>query len=188
MIRRRSWRLAALQKNPPRAGSHFINITKLEIHPSGQDVVIAASFCIAEKWDPTEALSGCGSGYLRGVPQYDPKSQTIRIVNVHYDVLTENWMLSVMRGLAGDDLGKGLEKALQFKVGDQIGKVRHQVSAALAHPQGSVVTVSGHGAELRPGDTDLEPRRLRGDDVGRRQRQSRRAYVRPLVIEPVALL
>jgi hypothetical protein len=142
--------LEALQKNPPRAGSHFINITKLEFIPSGQDVVIAASFCIAEKWDPTEATTGCGSGYLRGVPQFDPRSQTIRIVNVHYDVLTENWMLSVMRELAGDDLGKTMEKSLQFKVGDQIAKVEAQVSAVLAHPQGNVVTVSGQVKNYGP--------------------------------------
>jgi len=135
--------MAELAKNPPHAGSHGITITKLEILPSGQDVVIAASFCVSQNWDPTDVLSGCGSGYLRGVPQYDAKNQIIRIVNVHYDVLTENWMLSVMRGLSGDDLGKSLEKALQFKVGDQIRRVQDQVSAALAHPQGSVVTVSG---------------------------------------------
>lgn len=142
--------LAALQKNPPRAGSHLINITKLEFIPSGQDVVIAASFCIAEKWDPTEATTGCGSGYLRGVPQYDPASATIRVVNIHYDVLTENWMLSVMRGLAGDDLGKAMDKALQFKVGDQIAKVQAQVAATLAHPQGNVVTVSGQVRNYGP--------------------------------------
>lgn len=135
--------LDVLKKNPPRSGTHTINVSKLEILPSGQDVVIAASFCIAEKYDPTEFLTGCGSGYLRGVPQYDAKSQTIRVVNVKYDVLTQNFMLSVMRGLAGDDLGKAMEKALQFKVGDQIAKVQAQVASSLSHPQGNVVAVSG---------------------------------------------
>lgn len=135
--------LDALTKNPPRAGSHTVRITKLDILPSGQDVVIAATFCIAEKYDPTDALSGCGSGYLRGVPQYDAKTETIRIANVRYDVLTQNWMLSVMRGLAGDDLGKQMEKALQYKVGSQIRGVQAQVRAALAKPQGNAVTVSG---------------------------------------------
>ena len=142
--------LDVMKKNPPRAGTHTINVTKLEIIPSGQDVVIAASFCIAEKYDPTEALTGCGSGYLRGVPQYDAKAQIIRVANVHYDVLTQNFMLSVMRGLSGDDLGKAMEKALQFKVGDQIAKVQAQVAASLAHPQGSVVTVSGQVQSFSP--------------------------------------
>lgn len=135
--------LDLLAKNPPRVGSHTLKITKLDILPSGQDVVIAASFCIGENFDPADVLSGCGSGYLRGVPQYDTQSQTIRIANVRYDVLTQNWMLSVMRGLAGGDLGHEMEKALQFKVGSQIGNIQAQVSAALARPQGSVVAVSG---------------------------------------------
>jgi hypothetical protein len=142
--------LEALQKNPPRAGTHTINISKLEIIPSGQDVVIAASFCIAEKYDPSEALSGCGSGYLRGVPVYDAGDQSIRIANLHYDVLTQNWMLSAMRGLAGDDLGKDMEKALQFKLGGQIKQLQAQVSAALAKPQGGPVSVSGTVQDYGP--------------------------------------
>jgi hypothetical protein len=135
--------LEALAKNPPRVGSHRLNITALKIIPSGQDVVIEAGFCIVESWDPTDVTSGCGSGYLRGVPQFDAKSQTIRIANVRYDVLTQNWMLSAMRGLAGGDLAKAMEKALQFKVDGQIKAMQAQVSAALAKPQGNGVTISG---------------------------------------------
>lgn len=142
--------LDAMKKNPPRAGTHTINISKLEFLPSGQDVVISAAFCIAEKYDPTDALTGCGSGYLRGVPEFDAASQTIRITHVRYDVLTQNWMLSVMRGLAGDDLGKAMEKALQFKVGGQIKQVQSQVAGALARPQGSVVMVSGQVQSFGP--------------------------------------
>lgn len=142
--------LEAMQKKPPRAGSHTIAVSKLEIIPSGQDVVIYASFCIGERWDPTEALSGCGSGYLRGQPQFDPVTETIRIANLHFDVLTQDWMLRMMRGLAGGDLGKAMEKALQFKVGDQIRKVQSDVAAALAKPQGGVVAISGEVQSFGP--------------------------------------
>jgi len=136
--------LDALKKNPPRVGSHLLQITALKIMPSGQDVVIEAGFCIAEKWDPTDAFSGCGSGYLRGVPQFDAASQTIRITNVHYDMLTQNWMLSAMRGLAGDDLGKAMEKALQFNVSGQIKSVQDSVRASLSRPTGGEgVFISG---------------------------------------------
>ncbi|GAA0542450.1 hypothetical protein FHS83_000265 [Rhizomicrobium palustre] len=135
--------LDALKKNPPRVGSHLLQINALKIMPSGQDVVIEAGFCIAEKWDPTDTFSGCGSGYLRGVPQFDTASQTIRIVNVHYDVLTQNWMLSVMRGLAGGDLAKAMEKALQFNVSGQIKGVQDSVRASLSRPQGEGVMISG---------------------------------------------
>lgn len=136
--------LAALQKTPPRIGTHLLQINAIKIMPSGQDVVIQAGFCIAEKWDPTDAFSGCGSGYLRGVPQFDAKSQTIRIVNVRYDVLTQNWMLSAMRGLAGDDLGKAMEQALQFNVSGQIKGVQDSVRASLSHAMGGEgIAVSG---------------------------------------------
>lgn len=128
--------LAALQKNPPRVGSHLLQITALKIMPSGQDVVIQAGFCIAEKWDPTDAFSGCGSGYLRGMPRFDAKSQTVRIENVRYDVLTQNWMLSVMRGLAGGDLAKAMEQALQFNVAGQIKGAQDSVRASLSKPMG----------------------------------------------------
>jgi len=142
--------LEALAKNPPRVGSHRLNITALKIMPSGQDVVIEAGFCIAENWDPVDALSGCGSGYLRGVPEFDAQSQTIRITRIHYDVLTQNWMLSAMRGLAGGDLAKAMEQALQFNVGGQIKAMQSQVSAALAKPQGNVVTISGEVQAFGP--------------------------------------
>jgi hypothetical protein len=135
--------LQALKKNPPRVGTHALAINALKIMPSGQDVVIEAGFCITEKWDPADSFAGCGSGYLRGVPEFDAKTQTIKITHVRYDVLTQNWMLSVMRGLAGGDLAKAMEQALQFKVESQIKDVQHQVSAALSKPQGSVVTISG---------------------------------------------
>lgn len=142
--------LNILQKNPPRIGSHILQIQSLKITPSGQDVVIEAGFCIAEKWDPSDTFSGCGSGYLRGVPQFDAASQTIRIAHVRYDVLTQNWMLSAMRGLAGDDLGKAMEQALQFNVAGQIKAAQNSVSAALAHPQGNVVTISGSVERFGP--------------------------------------
>ncbi|MDR3528043.1 MAG: DUF4403 family protein [Rhizomicrobium sp.] len=142
--------LDVLAKNPPRVGSHRLNITALKITPSGQDVVIEAGFCIVESWDPTDVSSGCGSGYLRGVPEFDATSQTIRISNVHYDVLTQNWMLSAMRGLAGGDLAKAMEQALQFGVGGQIKAMQTQVSAALAKPQGNVVTISGEVQSFGP--------------------------------------
>jgi hypothetical protein len=135
--------LAALKKNPPRAGSHTIRIEKLAILPSGQDVVVATSFCIEQNWDPTDMLSGCGSGYLRGTPQYDVQARVIRIVNLHFDVATEDIILGTMHSLAGPDLGKSMEKGLKFDVGKEIDRMQQQVAAALASPQGRDIVLSG---------------------------------------------
>jgi hypothetical protein len=135
--------LDQLKKKPLRAGSHGLRIDKLQIIPSGKDVVVAASFCVTQNWDPTDALSGCGSGYLRGTPAYDAKARAIRIVGVHYDILTEDLMLKVMHSLAGPELGHELEKGLKFDIGKDIDRIEHDVAAALAKPQGDAVSVSG---------------------------------------------
>jgi hypothetical protein len=111
--------------------------------PSGQDVVIAATFCVSQGWDPFGWFDSCGEGYLRGTPQFDAHTATIRIVNVHYDIATEGMIMAAMRYLAGDQLGKALETKLVFNVGRDIDKLDTELKTALAKPQGRGVTVSG---------------------------------------------
>jgi hypothetical protein len=120
-----------------------VRFARLEILPSGQDVILAASFCVDQRWDPTGLLSSCGSGYLRGLPKFDAASGTIRVVNVHYDVLTQGLMLSAVHALAGAALGHDLETRLTFSVASDLAKLRNQIGEAIARPQGRDVTISG---------------------------------------------
>ena len=132
-----------LSKSSIRFSGGNVHFEKLEILPSGEDVVVATRFCVSQGWDPFGLLDSCGEGYLRGVPQFDAKTNTIRIANVHYDIATEGLILRAMRFLSGDALGKFLETKLVFNVAHDIDRLDAELKTALARPQGRGVTVSG---------------------------------------------
>jgi len=133
-----------LADKPVKVGGMTVDFKALSIEPSGQDVVVAIRFCVKQGWDPFGWFDSCGDGYLRGVPQFDATAQTIRIAHVHYDIGTEDVLLSALRALAGDQLGKALETKLVFRVGDEMAKLDDQIRTALAKPQGRGVRIWGN--------------------------------------------
>ncbi|HTQ14890.1 MAG TPA: DUF4403 family protein [Rhizomicrobium sp.] len=135
--------LARLQKKPPRIKGANIKFDRLEILPSGQDVIVSTHFCVGESWDPFGWFTSCGTGYLRGVPKFDSANGTIRVTNMHYDVATEGAILAAMKFLAGDELGRALEKNLVFSVATDLDKLDDEVRAALAKPQGKGIQIRG---------------------------------------------
>lgn len=135
--------MAHMKKHPLKAGGAKVEIDKLRILPSGQDVIVAAHFCVGQKWDFTGLLSSCGDGYLRGVPKFDVATGKLHIDNVHYDVGTENLMLRLMKYLAGDALGKALQEHLVFDESKDIAKLKSDIRDALAKPQGKGVVLTG---------------------------------------------
>jgi hypothetical protein len=135
--------LARLQKKPPHVAHANVRFTKLEILPSGRDVIVATRFCVSQDWDPTGWFDSCGEGYLRGVPKFDAATGTIHIANVHYDVATEGAILSAMKFLAGDELGKAIEQNMVFSVAGDLAKLDDEVKTALAKPQGKGVQLRG---------------------------------------------
>jgi hypothetical protein len=132
-----------LKKKPLHVGKTQVRIDKLQILPSGQDLVVAARFCVVQSWDFTHLLDSCGDVYLHGAPQFDANTNTIRIVNLHYDIATENLMLKLMHALAGDELGKALEQHLVFDESREVSKLKNQISAALAKSQGRGIAITG---------------------------------------------
>jgi len=132
-----------LQKHPLRAGLTNVKLDKLHILPSGKDVVVAGHFCIAQKWDFTGLFDSCGDGYLRGTPKFDGPTSTLRITNLHYDTATQNLMLRIVRSIAGDELGKALEKDLVFDESRELAKLKASLRDALAKPQGRGVELTG---------------------------------------------
>ncbi|MGH6878668.1 MAG: DUF4403 family protein, partial [Rhizomicrobium sp.] len=133
-------RLAA---RPLRIGGMRVRVDALSILPSGQDVIVAASFCVRQGWDPFGWFDSCGTGYLRGAPEFESRSQTIRIANVHYDIATESLLLSVLKALAGNAFAKTLEPRLVFAVGGDIARLHAELISALAKPQGREIRISG---------------------------------------------
>lgn len=132
-----------LQKSPIKIGGAKLRFEKLDILPSGQDVVVAARFCVSQSWDPFGWFDSCGEGYLRGAPEFDAHTNTIRIAHVHYDIGTEGMILAAMRYLAGDQLSKALETKLVYFLGRDLDKLDGELKTALAKPQGRGVTIAG---------------------------------------------
>jgi hypothetical protein len=135
--------LTQIQKKPPHVGSAQIKITNLQILPSGQDVVVALHFCVAQKWDVFGWFDSCGDGYLRGTPIFDAATNNVRITNVHYDIGTQSMLLAAMRWLAGDELAAQIQSHLAFNVAHDMDKLEASVTKALAKPQGKGVVISG---------------------------------------------
>jgi hypothetical protein len=134
--------LASLAKRPPKAAGMTITISRLEILPSGQDVVVATHFCADPSWDPFGWFASCGDVYLRGVPVFDPEPKTIRVDHLHYDVASASLMLNAVKALAGDQLSRMLQAHLVFHEAGQIDRLENQITHVLARPQGRDLSVS----------------------------------------------
>jgi hypothetical protein len=134
--------LASLNRRPPKAAGMKVTFSRLQILPSGQDVVVATGFCADPSWDPFGWFASCGDVYLRGVPVFDPADRTIRVDRLHYDVASANLMLSALKSLAGDELTRLLETHLVFHEANQIDRLQNQITQVLARPQGREVSVS----------------------------------------------
>lgn len=132
-----------LAKQPLGIAGMSVRVTNLAILPSGRDVIVAARFCVKQPWDVFGWFDACGAGYLRGVPEYVARTQTIHVANLRYDVPTENLLLSTLKPLAGRTLGQALEAKLVFNVGDDIAKLEREVTVVLAKPRGGAVRISG---------------------------------------------
>jgi hypothetical protein len=134
--------LASLVRRPPKAGGMSVTFSKLQILPSGEDVVVATHFCADPSWDPFGWFASCGDVYLRGVPVFDPGEKTIRVDRLHYDVASANLMLSAVKALAGDELTRLLQSHLVFREANQIDRLEGQITQVLARPQGRDISVS----------------------------------------------
>ena len=142
--------LKRLHDRPPHIGGAKLRFGKLEILPSGEDVVMAAHFCVAQAWDPFGWFDACGEAYLRGVPKFDPATGTIRVIHVRYDIASENAMLAAMRALAGGELGKDLETKLVFDVSKDIAKLENDLRTTLAKRPARGVIITGQIASFGP--------------------------------------
>ncbi len=135
--------MARLAHHPVSLHGEQIRFSALHILPSGGDVIVAARFCVKQPFDFFGWFDSCGTGYLRGAPQYDPRTQTIRIMRVHYDIATADALLATMKFLAGNALGQELQSRLVFRVGPDLGKFENEIRAALARPPKRGVSITG---------------------------------------------
>ncbi len=142
--------LKRLHERPPRVRGANVRFDQLRILPSGEDVIVAAHFCVAQGWDPFGWFDACGEAYLRGAPEFDPATETIRISHVHYDIASENAMLAAVRALAGGELGKALETKLVFDVSKDILKLQNDLRTALVKRAARGVIIAGQIRSFGP--------------------------------------
>jgi hypothetical protein len=124
-------------------GSATVRFEKLQILPSGHDVVVALRFCVAQSWDPFGWFDACGDGFLRGVPVFDAATGTIRIANVHYDIATQNLVLNLLKAFESDELDRLVQNNLVFSVSRDLAKLDAELKTALAKPQKRGVSITG---------------------------------------------
>jgi hypothetical protein len=134
--------MASLSSRPPRIAAMTVHFDRLQFLPSGHDVIVAAKLCADPHWDWFGWFASCGTVYLRGKPVFDPARQTIRIDDLHYDIASANLMLSAMRALAGSALTQSLQAHLVFHEAAEIGRLKGQITSALAKPQGRDLSIS----------------------------------------------
>ncbi len=132
----------SLAKKPPRLAGMKLQFTKIQILPSGQDVVVGARFCADPDWDFLGWFASCGTVYLRGAPQFDSHSRTFRIARLHYDIASADLMLGALHALAGERLSEALQSHLVFDEAREIDRLETEIATALAKPQGRDVTLS----------------------------------------------
>lgn len=125
------------------AGAIRVRVSELEIIPSRDDVVMAAKLCLAEGWDPFGWFDTCVHGYLRGVPVFNSETDTLRIMNISYDIGTANLLVGSWEALTGSVFTHELEKRLVFDLSDKIGGLKEQIAAALTKGTGGDIAISG---------------------------------------------
>jgi hypothetical protein len=133
-----------LKKMPLRAAGMNLKLDKLQILPSGQDLVVQTHFCFAKNWDFTHLLDSCGDVYLRGSPRLDAHTGKIEVTDLHYDVASQNVMLRVVQALAGDALAKLIQPHLVFDESHEIAKLKSEIAAAIEKPKGRGIVLAGH--------------------------------------------
>lgn len=133
-----------LKKKPLRAAGMNLRFDKLQIFPSGGDLVVQTHFCFGKNWDFTHLLDSCGDVYLRGAARLDPHSGKIEVTNLHYDLQSQNLMLRIVGALSGDALAKVIAPHLVFDESREIAKLKGEIAAAIEKPQGRGLTLSGH--------------------------------------------
>ncbi len=104
-------------------GGRSITITKLDIYPSNNYLIVKAD------------LKGSLEGviYLRGQPFYDTKTRTIYLRELTYDLDTRNVLYRAANWLLQGSFARMLEKQLTFPVGDQIDEAKKALQARLTN-------------------------------------------------------
>jgi hypothetical protein len=133
---------AVLARHPSHVAGMSLRFADVKILPSGSDVVLETRFCTDPDLPMLGWLKTCGTGYLRGVPRFDAKSGVIRITDIRYETTSGDFGLRALNFFARGLLSTALEQSLVFEEKRQIERLNRQVTAALAKPVGSGLSIA----------------------------------------------
>jgi hypothetical protein len=134
--------LSSLTHNPPRVAGMTLTFSSLRILPSRDDVVVEMRFCARPAWDVTGWFAPCAHLYLRGTPAFDPRTRTMRVTGLHYDIASANAQLRILHTIASEKIAGMIGHTLVFDVSRQIAREEEQTREQLAIPHGKTFAIS----------------------------------------------
>jgi hypothetical protein len=134
--------MASLSRSKPHIEGMTLKFTRLQILPSGQDVVVSARVCASPNWHVMSWLASCGTINLRGVPKFDATTQVIRVTDLRYDIADTSLLPRFVRALVGERLASILQSHLVFDEAKELNRLKAQVTTALAKPEGGQLSIS----------------------------------------------
>jgi hypothetical protein len=131
------------------AGHSSITIDKIEVYPSGQQIVLALhiSASLPGKW-----LNSRGWIYLTAAPNVDPSTQTLRATNLHLTRELDNAAISALTAILHGPIESFLQQHAVFDMKPAIENGRDEMTKALAHlaeTQKVVIAVTDNFAGVR---------------------------------------
>ncbi len=127
---------------------YSVQIRKIELYGQEERLVIKAG------------LSGSISGniYLKGIPRYDPASQTIYLEDLEYDLNTRNVLIKAANWLLHAKFLRMMKEAMVFPIAEELGALTETIRTSLANQTISEgITLKGKLNEALPDKINLTP-------------------------------
>jgi hypothetical protein len=134
-----------------REGRNRVTIDRLDLYGQSEFLIIKAG------------LSGTITGdiYLKGIPEYDPLSKTIRLRDLAYDFDTKNVLAKAANWLLHGTFARTLRQQLTIPVGPQLDALRQGLQTQLDHQTlAPGVTLTGQLDTIVPDRVHLTPTAL----------------------------
>lgn len=130
---------------------YSVQIRKISLYGQGEQLVINAG------------LSGSikGNIYLKGVPRFDPATQTLYLENLQYDLDTRNVLIKAANWLLHGKFLKMMQETMVFQIGDELTTLTETVRATMAsHAVTDGIVLKGKLHEARPDKVHLTPEHI----------------------------
>lgn len=132
-------------------GQYNVEVTSVDLYGQNDKLVIKAG------------LKGSINGniYLKGVPHYDPATQSLSLKGLDYDLDTRNSIMKTASWLLQGQFSRMMEKKMVFPVGAQIGDAKKTIQNMLSNFKIiDGVLVKGSIADIVPDRVYLTPKHI----------------------------